>query len=197
MPDFVRSGRRVVLRDWRPEDVAPYRIWQAPGHPWQSLDAPYLPRPDEVETNARVDRIAERIERRDWPTPRVVVVVADAETDAFLGTVSRYWQSEETHWLSIGIGLYDPALWGRGLGTEALSLWMDYLFDALPEITRLDLRTWSGNRGMMRLAEKLGYRLEGCFRKARIVDGRHYDGLAYGILREEWDASRGLEGEPS
>jgi putative hydrolase of HD superfamily len=41
---------------------------------------------------------------------------------------------------------------------------------------------------MMRLAEKLGYRQEACFRKARIVDGVHYDGLGYGILCEEWRA---------
>lgn len=35
----------------------------------------------------------------------------------------------------------------------------------------LDLRTWSGNHGMMRLAEKLGFLQEACFRKARIVRG--------------------------
>lgn len=35
-------------------------------------------------------------------------------------------------------------------------------------------------------AEKLGYQLEARFRQARIVNGRHYDGLDYGILREEW-----------
>ena len=40
---------------------------------------------------------------------------------------------------------------------------------------------------MPRLAEKLGYQIEARFRKARIVDGRHYDGLGYGVLREEWE----------
>ena len=56
----------------------------------------------------------------------------------------------------------------------------------IPDIVRLDLRTWSGNTGMMRLAEKLGYKLEAVFRKARIVEGTYYDGLGYGVLREEW-----------
>jgi putative hydrolase of HD superfamily len=40
----------------------------------------------------------------------------------------------------------------------------------------------------MRLAEKLGYRLEARFRKARVVDGVHFDALGYGILKEEWQA---------
>jgi putative hydrolase of HD superfamily len=41
---------------------------------------------------------------------------------------------------------------------------------------------------MMRLAEKLGYQLEGRFRSARIVAGAYHDALGYGILREEWQA---------
>ncbi len=39
---------------------------------------------------------------------------------------------------------------------------------------------------MTRLAVKLGYILEARFRKARIVKGAYYDGLGYGVLREEW-----------
>ena len=46
----------------------------------------------------------------------------------------------------------------------------------------------SGNHGMMRLAEKLGFLQEARFRKARIVRGEYYDGLGYGVLREEWRA---------
>ncbi len=88
--------------------------------------------------------------------------------------------------MSIGIGLYDPETWGKGLGYEALGLWGDYLFAAMPQLARLDLRTWSGNRGMMRLAEKIGFVEVARFRRARIVNGEYFDGLGYGVLREEW-----------
>lgn len=73
------------------------------------------------------------------------------------------------------------------MGYEAFGLWTEYLFQKMPELVRLDLRTWSGNLGMMRLAEKLGYQREAVFRKARIVKGKYYDGIGYGILREEWE----------
>ena len=69
-----------------------------------------------------------------------------------------------------------------------MGLWGDYLFGAMPDLARLDLRTWSGNAGMMRLAAKLGFQEEARFRKARIVQGVHYDGMGYGVLREEWQA---------
>ncbi|MCP4426555.1 MAG: GNAT family N-acetyltransferase, partial [Chloroflexi bacterium] len=76
----------------------------------------------------------------------------------------------------------------RGIGYEALGLWCEYLWTAVPAIVRLDIRTWSGNIGMMRLAEKLGFKEEARFRDARIVNGDYYDGMGYGILREEWQA---------
>jgi putative hydrolase of HD superfamily len=84
--------------------------------------------------------------------------------------------------------IFDPNCWGRGIGYEAFGLWGQYLFDVMPLMVRLDLRTWSGNQGMQQLARKLGYQAEARFRKARLVDGVYYDGLGFGILREEWDA---------
>lgn len=41
---------------------------------------------------------------------------------------------------------------------------------------------------MVKLAEKLGLKLEARYRKARIVAGTYYDSVSYGILREEWEA---------
>ena len=102
--------------------------------------------------------------------------------------VTRYWISQETNWSAVGIVIYDPNNWGKGYGYEALGLWCDYLFATEPRFVRLDCRTWSGNEGMMKLATKLGFQQEAVFRKARIVDGEYYDGMGYGILREEWEA---------
>jgi len=83
--------------------------------------------------------------------------------------------------------IFDENYWSKGLGFEAMGLWSQYLFDEIPEIVRLDMRTWSGNIGMMRLAEKLGFTLEARFRDARIVKGKYYDSIGYGILRKEWN----------
>lgn len=181
-------GKQIVLRDWDREDIPRYREYLRPGQEWQDLDGPYYPRPSKEETERSLERLTERIGRGDWPRPRKVIAIADAETNQLIGQVSRYWQSKETCWLSAGVVVFEPRKWRRGIGYEALGLWSDYLFELMPELARLDLRTWSGNHGMMRLAEKLGYRLEARFRNARLVDGEYYDGLGYGVLREEWRA---------
>lgn len=184
---LILRGKRVVLRDWTLKDLDVYAHWLAPGHEWQRLDGPYYPTPGADEIPAMIERFRTRIEAAEWQTPRARLVIAQADDDRMIGVVSRYWISEETNWCAVGIVIYDLALWRQGIGYEALGLWSDYLFREAPEWMRLDLRTWSGNQGMMRLALKLGYREEARFRMARIVEGRYYDGMGYGVLREEWE----------
>lgn len=180
------EGRRLRLRDFQLDDLDAYAGWQVPGHDWQGLDGPYYARADEAQVAVAINRTRRAIELHSWPRPRVRLVIADRAGDQLIGIVSWYWIGEETAWLAVGIVLFDPANWGHGFGYEALGLWCEYLFGAMPQIVRLDLRTWSGNAGMMKLARKLGFREEARFRRARIVQGEYFDGMGYGVLREEW-----------
>lgn len=182
-------SRRVHLRDFRTGDLPLYETWLGPGHEWQNWDAPYLGI-EEDWIRRHLESVREGVATGDWRQPRQRLVVADAETDRLIGVVTRYWISKASRWLAIGIDIYDPSRWGKGLGEEALTLWCDYLLSSMPDLRRLDLRTWSGNERMIRLARKLGFREEGRFREAREVGGKTYDALVFGILRSEWEASR-------
>ena len=179
-------GQRITVRDWIKAEIEPWLAAHEPGQAWQALDGPYYSRPAQQRLRERAERLREQIQTSEFPDPRQRLVIAGIRSNQLLGTVSSYWISQETHWLASGIVLFDEANWGQGLGYEALGLWHDYLWQTHPAIVRLDLQTWSGNHGMMALALKLGYREEARFRRARIVAGEYYDGLGYGILREEW-----------
>lgn len=179
-------GAQVCLRDWRLEDLAPLEYWLQPGREWKRWDAPYYPELTPEEAAEYVERKRRAIERANLPAARMNAAIARAGSDELIGMVNAYWESIETLWMTLGIVIYDPAAWGLGAGSEAFGLWTGYQFAARPEIVRLDLRTWSGNYGMIRVAQKLGFQEEACFRNARIIDGAFYDSLAYGILREEW-----------
>lgn len=178
-------GTQILLRDWIQEDLETYRHWQLGSHQWKELDGPYYVSSDE-ETLQRLAALEKKVAAKDFPQPRSRLVIADKKTNAFMGTVNSYWLSQETNWLATGVSLYDPKNWGQGYGHEALSLWFDYLFENRPELVRLDLQTWSGNKGMEKLALKLGFKLEGRFRQARIVKGQYFDSLHFGILKTEW-----------
>lgn len=115
-------------------------------------------------------------------------MIASREDDRLIGQVSRYSEHKVLDWPAVGISIYDERLWGRGLGYEALGLWVDYQLAANPSWHRLSMGTWSGNVGMVRLAAKLGFVEEARYRRARHVRGAWYDSLGFGILREEWAA---------
>lgn len=182
-------GRRICLRDWQPEDLRVWESWQHGDQAWKKLDAPYYKKPDADETKRYRMYLEQKIENGSFKHPRHHLVIADGESDRLIGTVTCYWESEETQWLSLGILIFDPQHWGKGLGYEAVGLWTDYLFISRPQLVRLGLVTWSGNGGMMRLAEKLHYQLEARIRMARVVGKQYYDSLSYGILKSEWKAA--------
>ncbi|NOI29243.1 GNAT family N-acetyltransferase [Vibrio coralliilyticus] len=105
--------------------------------------------------------------------------------DAPVGTVSCYWECEETRWLEAGIVVYDSAFWGKGIAATAIPLWVTYLFKN-KQIERVGMTTWSGNPRMMSLALKLGFQQEARLRKVRYFNGEYYDSVKYGVLRSEW-----------
>ena len=179
-------GRRIRLRDWTLEDLPAYKHWRQPHQEWYRHDGPWWG-PPKVETiEAEIEQMRGEILSADWLVPRKHVVIADLATDRFIGTTNWNWRLKQTNWRNVGIDIYDPRNWGNGLGFEALGLWTEYLFDALPEIVRLGVGTWSGNVRMVGLAKKLGYLEEACYRRALVVEGEYHDEMGYGVLREEW-----------
>ncbi|AQP54755.1 GNAT family N-acetyltransferase [Vagococcus penaei] len=104
-----------------------------------------------------------------------------------VGQVFAYWDDGAMkHWLEIGICIYDSRFWNLGIGETAIKHWISYLFNKLPTITRVGFTTWSGNKGMMAIGEKLNMTQEARIRKVRVVNDTYYDSIRYGVLREEW-----------
>jgi RimJ/RimL family protein N-acetyltransferase len=112
-----------------------------------------------------------------------------AVNDQFIGVVGAYWVDKNTNWLETGIVTYNSDYWNGGYGSEAYSLWIDYLFENTT-LHRIGMSTWSGNERMMRVADKLGMQLEAKIRDARMVDGKYYDAIKMGILRSEWELQK-------
>ncbi|MEK8225217.1 hypothetical protein NKG05_02380 [Oerskovia sp. M15] len=104
-------GQTARLRGWRPADLAAYREWLRPHHEWHDWDGPYYPVPDDAQADARVAALASAPAGVVDGLPPRTAVIADAD-DHLVGTVSWYWESQETAWARMGIGVYDPAVRG-------------------------------------------------------------------------------------
>lgn len=144
---------------------------------WKKWDAPYFPH-QSMSFDVFMETGPAWVNRDDrW------VIIVD---DEICGTVTYYYEDQQRIWLECGIIILASGNWNRGIGTRALTLWVDHIFRSLP-VPRVGLTTWSGNRRMIRVGEKLGMQVEGRMRKVRYYDGEYYDSIRMGILREEWE----------
>ena len=143
---------------------------------WKQWDAPYFP----LVHLPKEEFLASFRFGDDSPDQWVI------ETDGrVIGTVGYYWEHKPSRWLEMGITIFDAVYWNGGYGTEALKQWMAHLFDSMP-LVRVGYTTWSGNKRMIRLGEKLGMTMEARMRKCRYYNGEYYDSIRMGLLREEW-----------
>ena len=75
--------------------------------------------------------------------------------------------------------------WRKGYITEAMRLMLNFAFAEL-DLARVYAVVHEKNTGSIRLLEKCSFVREGVWRKATLRDGRFYDVLAYGLLRDEY-----------
>ena len=107
------------------------------------------------------------------------------DDDRLLGDVELAvinWGSRDAF---VGLGIGERDFWGKGYGTEAMQLILRYAFLEL-NLRRVTLNVFEYNERAIRSYEKAGFRLEGRQRQMMQREGRRWDILYMGILKEEW-----------
>ena len=87
-------------------------------------------------------------------------------------------------WMEIGY-FFAPSERGKGYGTEAVQLIVDYLFLS-KDLARIQAGADVRNKASQRVLEKVGFQREGTMRKCLFNRGELRDYYLYSILREEW-----------
>jgi RimJ/RimL family protein N-acetyltransferase len=84
----------------------------------------------------------------------------------------------------LGISLFETDDRGRGLGTDAVRLLTQYLFQH-EEADRVQASTWVENRPMRRVFEKLGFAEEGVLRSYMPSERGRDDYVMYAITKSD------------
>lgn len=177
----------IYIRELKISDLQDYLFWNHPSQEFHRFNGPYYGRDSEEELKKYIEELRVLLINGEENVLKNKKIIANKATDEIIGQVNWYWKSQETLWMEIGIVIFNKNYWGNGIGYTALKMWIDEVFEKNPKLVRLGLSTWSGNERMMKLAEKLDLKKEAVYRKARIVEGKYYDSISYGILREEWE----------
>jgi UDP-4-amino-4,6-dideoxy-N-acetyl-beta-L-altrosamine N-acetyltransferase len=117
----------------------------------------------------------------------LVLGVIVRETDELIGTTGLHYIDPRNRHASFGISIGEKQHWGKGYGTEATGLIIRHAFQTL-NLNRLWLHVYEFNARAIRVYEKLGFQVEGRLRQDTFREGRYWDTLVMGVLREELES---------
>lgn len=118
----------------------------------------------------------------------IFFAIRDFDSDTVIGFIGLF-ELYKTHGDAlVAIALGERKFWGNGYGTDAMRVMMRYAFNEL-NLRRLGLIVFEYNSRAIRSYEKVGFIHEGRVRDAMLRDGKRWDYLFMGILRDEWLAN--------
>ncbi|MGB9378098.1 MAG: GNAT family protein [Mycobacteriales bacterium] len=125
---------------------------------------------------------------REWYVPLTAgvggtefVIEADG---APVGRCGMFDEDPLARHAEVGIALA-PAARGRGLGTDAMRLLVEFLFSAR-NLQRLHLETLASNAAALASYRKVGFVPEGVLRRHAFAGGEYVDTVVMGLLSAEW-----------
>ena len=178
-------GRDVYLRPLESADLPLIREW-ANAPDIRALTAEVLPM-----SEAGASEFFERVRtERD----RVWFAVVLTQDDRVIGEAGllRMFHAWRTTDLTIIMG--DRTAWGKGFGTQAIRLLLDYAFGCL-NFHRVAMGVVGFNERALHFYESVGFRREGVQRDGYFHGHRYHDFVLMSILEDEYRAS--LLGKPS
>ena len=88
---------------------------------------------------------------------------------------------EKQHVAAVGYWLARTH-WGQGIATEVLSVMIEYLLEAFPQVHRIQASVYGWNPASARVLEKCGFHREASLQEAIIKDGDVTDEHIYSLI---------------
>ena len=174
-PIRALRGERVYLRPTEPEDADLVSSWYEDARVATIMgDLP-------ISRARRRARYASVEPDEDFYR----FVICRLEDDVPVGRTDLYDIDKLNGSCGLGIAIGDPALWGQGLGTDALNALLDFAFGQL-RMERVWLDTEPTNQRAQAAYRKAGFDVEGVLRRAWYQDGIWKDDLRMAVLRDQW-----------
>ncbi len=173
------KGSKIILRTVREKDIETL----------YALVSDIASRGEHYPLNLRseVDFKKRFQEHGFWSEEEYRFLICD-HADRILGTI---WCFKDGYYdgYEIGYIIYEAESRGKGYVTEALTMFVKYLFSTF-QFNRLKLAILPGNAASRRVAEKCGFQHEGIARGAFFHQGRHHDVDEFSLLRSEFERTQ-------
>lgn len=170
------KGKRVALRPILKQDVPQLLLWMNDQEVTQYLSA-YLPmlEADEEEWFANLSKRKQ--------TDLIFAIVVNDGT--CIGTMGLHQISWKDRVATTGAFIGDKAYWGKGYGTEAKMLLLDYAFNTL-NLRKICASVLAFNKRSYAYQLKCGYKEEGRKLRQRYRKGKYWDEIFMAVFKRDW-----------
>ncbi|MFS0918890.1 GNAT family N-acetyltransferase [Brevibacillus sp. 179-C 1.1 NHS] len=172
------EGERVYLRPIGTEDTELY---------FRSLFNKETRRLTGTQKHFTREQIQQYIENKGQDSSSVLLLIALCENDQVIGDVQIGDIDTKNRNAFIRIAIDQNAFQGKGYGSEALLLMLDYGFGIL-NLHRIELNVYSFNERAIHTYEKLGFQREGVQRQALYYNHAYHDSILMSMLADEYRA---------
>ena len=176
------EGRLVRLRAMRPEDAEKYVVWMNDRETAEKLFGGSMP----LTLTQELEWIEKNAGRQDDQC-QFAVETLDGQ---LIGSCSYNQLDWKNRRAMVGWSIGDPKMRGKGYGADMIETLLKVCFEELG-LRKVSLCVYEFNEAI-RLYERLGFKLEGVFRKERFVRGKWWDERRYGMFKTEWAAGCGI-----
>lgn len=170
------KGNNVIIRPMGKGDFEVFYSWLQ--------DQKYLGDFLSMEMRYK-DNFIEGFEKNIKDSTKFYAVLEDMDGH-LIGLINSMEATGTNSTLELGMLIAEETSRGKGIGKEALGLYVDYLFKT-KNIMRIQYITRTDNIGMKTIGEKNGFVLEGVMKKYKIIDGIYRDYSLMAITRDNWN----------
>lgn len=170
-----RKSSRVVLRPILEKDLPFIMLWINDPEVTQYLTA-HMPM---MESEER-----QWLEGLPRAKPHHVVVAIEVD-GVFIGTMGLHNIDFRHRHATTGALIGNKAYWGKGYGSEAKMLLLDYAFNELG-LHKICSRVIAFNERSVRYSLRCGYHEEARLRKHNFAKGKYWDEVCLAVFRKDW-----------
>ncbi|HZG79662.1 MAG TPA: GNAT family protein [Brevibacillus sp.] len=170
------EGERVYLRPVGMEDVEVY---------YQMLFNSEARRLTGTQKAFTREEVSAYIESKRNDSSSVLLLIALRENDQVIGDVQIGGIDRNNRNAYIRIAIDSTKFQGKGYGSEAMLLMLDYGFGIL-NLHRIELNVFAYNDRAIHTYEKLGFQREGVQRQALYYNHEYHDSILMSMLADEY-----------
>lgn len=172
----LMQTERIYLRPFDITDVDAY---------YPSLFEPEMRKQTGTQASFVRSQVEKYVESLAQDDSRLNLLIALQNTDEIIGDVALMDMHAKNRSAHIRIAIDQPAHQGKGYGSEALLLMLDYGF-GIANLHRIELDVFAFNERAIHTYEKLGFQREGVKRDMLYYNHQYHDAILMSILEHEF-----------